>query len=127
MRFLRFLAVGGTGFVVDAGLFAIALRLLEQPHASRALAIVGAITFTWAANRTLTFETGGKSKLAEYIHYFAVSMVGAAANFAAFSAVLWLTESTMISFVLGTCAGLLLNYTGYSRLVFARRSSQTRV
>jgi putative flippase GtrA len=123
-RFLRFLATGGAGFVIDAAIFAGSLRLGLAPPAARLLAFCCALTFTFLANRSFTYQSQEASILRQFGRYFLASSAGAAVNLGVFflylSASPHAEQMPFIGFALGVGAGLVANFLMYSKFVFAR-------
>src|SRR5690606_12898768 len=101
MRFGKFLGVGGVGFLLDLAVFLGALHLAVPPLLARVLASVIAISFTWLANRQLTFQSGHPVSWSEYLKYFVVSLAGAGVNIAIFSLALWQTGSLPLAYITG--------------------------
>ncbi len=56
VSFLKFLTVGGLGFLIDAGLTLGLIHLGLSPLLARPPAILAAMVFTWLANRQHTFQ-----------------------------------------------------------------------
>ena len=81
-RFLRFVLVGGAGFVVDASVLTLLVNGLGYGHyVSRAASFLLAVTFTWWINRHWVFKAGAPSGR-EYSGYFGVQLIGAFINLA---------------------------------------------
>jgi putative flippase GtrA len=79
--FLRFLIIGGAGFLVDAGLTMLLIKLGVDPLLARAPAIGAAILFTWLANRSYTFQVRVQRSVPEAIRYSGVALSAAAINY----------------------------------------------
>lgn len=80
--FLRFLIIGGAGFLVDAGLTMLLIKLAIDPLLARVPAIGAAIIFTWLANRSFTFQIRTRRSVPEAIRYVSVALSAAAVNYA---------------------------------------------
>jgi putative flippase GtrA len=118
--FLRFVVVGGIGFVVDAGLLE-ALRALGAPAlAARVPAICGALVVTWLLNRTFSFGTKTRPSLAEFLAYASVSAVSAAVNYLIFTVLVLADLHPIAAVAIATAITMVLNFTGYRKLVFRR-------
>jgi putative flippase GtrA len=123
-----FVAVGAIGFVVDAGLFFIFLRVLGiDIIVARALAFLPATLVTWWANRLFTFRprTGLRaSPMREYFKYLLVQAGGIAVNFVVFYLmILWLPIAgahTILPLAAGSLMALAFNFSGARLLVFRR-------
>ena len=89
--FLRYLLVGGFGFVIDAGGTELLYHLGLDLHAARALSMTGAIGCTYLFHRHYTFTDSRRPQRtsAQFIAFGAVQLTAAALNYAIFCAVLW--------------------------------------
>jgi putative flippase GtrA len=124
--FIRFLAVGSFGFVVDAGL-TLALQELADfaPWFARIPSFVVATIITFQANRTWTFAASHLPWLKSYGYYLAASLVGLNLNYAAFLAITWGQQNndamhSLIGVAVGSVLGLALNFF-ISRFMIFRR------
>jgi putative flippase GtrA len=121
LRFARFAAVGGAGFVIDAGLLAFLHHGAGlDPFSARALSIVVAAFSTWRLNRSLTFGASGRSQAEEGLRYGAVAALAAGLNYAAYALALslWPVLSPVAAAVGATLVAMGLSYAGYARFVF---------
>lgn len=126
-RFLRFLVVGGFGFLVAEATLWLAIH---GAGASSNLAwltsFLCAATFTWWGNRNLTFADhkamGLAAMLAEYGKFLAANALGGAVNFAVFKAVETLAPTPAnepaIALACGVLTGLFFNFMMSRWLVF---------
>jgi putative flippase GtrA len=82
-RWLRFVFVGGIGFVVDAGMLAFLVHgQAWNPIPARLLSFSFALIVTWGLNRRVTFPGRGReNKLRNFQLYFAISLLGFWINF----------------------------------------------
>lgn len=119
-QFLRFLVVGGAGFLADAGALALLLSAGLDPFVGRLLSIAVAMLLTWRLNRAFTFAPSERPQWVEGTRYAVV--VGAA------SAVNWLTYSALLiifprlpphaALAAGSIVALAFSYAGFSRFAF---------
>ncbi|ROP43614.1 GtrA family protein [Pseudokineococcus lusitanus] len=75
---LRFLVVGGTGFVVDVGLFTL-LRLgpLDgHPLTAKVLSTAAAVVVTWLGNRTWTWGHRARASTRRELALYVAASVG---------------------------------------------------
>jgi len=126
-RFLRFAAVGGTGFFINEGTLALADGLLHAgPRVSWFIAFVPAVTFTWWGNRCLTFpdeaSSGPIGMLTEWGRFVTTNGLGGAINFATYSTLISLApdplRSPYVALPIGILAGLVFNFALSKKLVF---------
>ena len=129
-RFLRFALVGVGGFVVDSVVLGAMLHLLHlDPYSGQLIAFLVAATFTWWANRNLTFAdraaAGTKSIAAEWIAFLAANALGGLANYAVYASLVALApqpfNNPYLAVGAGSIAGLMFNFTMSSRLVFREK------
>lgn len=123
-RFIRFAAVGGAGFLVDAGVLAILLAATPfGPFLSRALSIAVAMATTWVLNRAFTFGPSGRAVTTEGVLYASVALGVAFFNWLAYSALLTALPSIppLLALVVASGLAMALSWFGYSRAVFARK------
>ena len=126
-QFLRFAAVGGAGFVVNAVAFYVALDMIGLgKNASWLFAFVPAVTFTWWGNRMLTFpDRAGRGMTAivrEWGKFVATNGFGALVNYLTyFSALNWTPapfDNPFIALAAGVLTGLVFNFTLSKWFVF---------
>jgi len=131
-RLLRFACVGGAGFVVNEAALAFALRVAHLDKYSGWLAaFLVAVTFTWWGNRTLTFRdvAARRGLISEWATFLVANSLGAAANFAIYSALVTYVArpfgDPFIAVAAGTLVGLLFNFAASRRFVFRDRSPKS--
>jgi putative flippase GtrA len=96
-----------------------------NPIAGRAVSFPVAVFATWLANRTFTFpDKIEQSRVREASTYVAVQLVGGAANFAVYSALVHsvqiCSDWPILALAFGAAAGLTINYLGSKHIVFRR-------
>jgi putative flippase GtrA len=79
--FFRFLLVGGSGFLIDAGLTYALIMLGLDSRLARIPAMAIAIAFTWIANRHFTYEVNAARSVREGLRYVAVAIAMALFNY----------------------------------------------
>jgi dolichol-phosphate mannosyltransferase len=132
--FVRFAAVGGAGYVVNAAALAFFTEHLHvNVDAALALAIFLAMGFTWVGNRYLTFAArrahGARGIFEEWLRFVGANSLGAAANYAVALALVhfgpgWLANK-FVAQAIGVLAGLVFNFTLSRYLVFRSPQSPT--
>lgn len=123
-RFCRFLGVGGVGFLVDATILTLLMRLGWGLVVSRATSFSLAVTVTWTLNRLWTFRLGESKKFgSRYWQYVLGQIIGAIVNLAVFflviGAVPSLSNTPIVPLAGGAMIAILFNY-GFSRFVVFR-------
>ncbi len=118
MAFLRFLLVGGLGFVVDAGLTLLLIRIGWAPETARIPAIATAMLFTWLANRLFTFRVAHKGSVGELARYVAVALGAACFNYLVYRLLLSQGLQPLPAIVVATAAQAVLSFLAYRHLVF---------
>ncbi len=128
-RFVKFLVVGGLGFVVDAGVLTFALdHLTSSIYAARALSFSLAVLATWLLNPTFVFVASSpRGAAVEYARYFTVQIVAALSNLTLFvlliEAIPTLSTIPVVPLAIGAILGAFVNYAGSARWVFRHRSA----
>jgi putative flippase GtrA len=122
--FPRFLVVGSLGFVVDAGLTHLLIYLGLPALWARPPAILAAMLFTWAANRSYTFRSQGGRPVRELSAYALVALVAFALNWGIYAAAIVAGLSTLPAIVLATLCQTGFSFLGYKKLVFRSGSAK---
>lgn len=121
-----FALAGFSGFFVDAGLTELLASFGMSPYLGRVFAVAVAIGVTYMINRNLTWKERRAPVPGRRTRYLAVSLVSIAANYLTFAAALSLVLGLRPVFAVaaGTGVGMVMNYFGYSRLVFKDSADQ---
>lgn len=122
IQFVQFLAIGGTGLVVDLALFA-ALWMICPAPAARALAIAAAMTWNFVLNRQLTFAAARADVWwVQYLRYCGGCTVGGVVNWLVSLALLeWvplMIRLPLLAALAGVVAGTGFNFVLCRRTVF---------
>jgi putative flippase GtrA len=131
-RFSRFIIVGSIGFLVDAGVLWLAIHWAGQGlYSGRAISFLTAATATWYLNRVITYrdrEAVGRLSR-QWVSYLAVSCLGAMVNYATYCgaviAMPYAARHPTLGVAVGSIAGLLVNFTLYTTIVFRSSSIAT--
>lgn len=122
MQFLRFAAVGGIGFLVDAVALYALVKLGGAPLLMRLVSFAVAVSVTWALNRLWTFAKTAQTPRREYVTYVSVQTAGVAVNYAVYALVLsMLTPSpahAVFALACGSAVALVGNFVGARTLVY---------
>lgn len=94
-RWLRFLLVGVTGFMIDGGLLVFLVHKLGfNPIFSRFVSFSVAVLITWWMNRWITFQSSAQhNPIKNLQRYFVVSVLGFGLNFVVY---IWLLATFAI-------------------------------
>lgn len=123
-QFVLFALVGAAGFVVDAGALYGAMTWLDVGiYAGRLFSFACAVTFTWAANRLISFKhTARMSPGRQWLRFVVANSIGAVVNFATYVAVVSTTSIgaawPIIGVAVGSLAGLAFNFGASRAWVF---------
>lgn len=126
LPFLRFALIGGLGAGVDIAALYVALHVLDLGlYVGRVFSFTAAVSFTFFANRAVTFRSAARLPLLRHWAIFATSQLpGLGANYAVYAVlVTWWDLAhriPAIAVIAGSLTGLVFNYAAASRLVFRR-------
>lgn len=128
---VKFLLVGGGGYVVDVTVFNLLLftggrgPLYDQPLVAKTLAVVTATLVTYAGNRHWTFRHRGRSGFTrEYALFFALNGVGLAIALACLAVSRYVLDlagpvaDNVAANVVGLALGTAFRFWSYRRWVF---------
>ena len=124
--FLRYLLVGGLGFLVDAGVLEFLVRMDVSVYAARAFSMTFAIGCTYLLHRHYTFTDSKAPKRteAQLAAFVACQLFAAAVNYGVFCLLLALLPqppgffARMFALCWGVGAGLAVNFALLRTLVF---------
>lgn len=131
--FIRFGASGVAGLLVDLAMLHLLAPWLGW-YLARAASFLAAASCTWWLNRTFTFKAtqGAQARLSigrEYVAYLTSMLGGAAINYSVYVLTLhWMpgAAAPTIGVALGSCAGLISNFTA-ARMLLSRRPTKERM
>lgn len=131
-RFLRFVVVGGIGFLTDAAVLSLLTSWAGwHPLRARLLSFLCAVTATWWLNRHYTFNEPrvAQHKSREYSRYLIVQGFGAALNYAVFAVAIVslpvLKRYPVLPLALGSVVAMFFNYFGMRWWVFPSAAPTT--
>jgi len=116
--FIRFLLVGGTGFVIDAGLTYLLIYLGVAPWLARPPAIAIAAVFTWMANRQFTYQVTAQKSSREAARYALVAVAMAAVNYSIYLILIGFSMAPMVAVTLATAVQTVISFFAYRRFAF---------
>jgi putative flippase GtrA len=124
LQFLRFGVVGVAGFLVDAGVLTAMLWLGLGPYAGRVVSYLAAASTTFALNRAWTFRSALREGpvAAQWGRFVLLNLMGFAANYGTYAALVAGTGIVaaypVIGVAAGSVAGMFLNFGLSRRYVF---------
>jgi putative flippase GtrA len=137
-QFLRFGIVGGIGFLVDAGLLHLMLKLGLGYYGGRVVSFVAAATTTWILNRSFTFRRESPSAedsrghpapthpAGEWLAYLGLMVIGGVVNYGTYAAAVELSDLVRrvpaLGVALGSIAGMAINFWSAKSMVFERKA-----
>ena len=125
--FMRFTLVGGCGYFVDTGILAWGTNAAGLSFAqARVFSIFGAMCFTWAGNRYLTFPERRARTVSgafqEWLRFVGANLLGAVINYAVSVALVRYAalpfNTPYAAQAVGVLAGLVFNFTLSRAIVF---------
>lgn len=122
---MKFGVVGAVAYVVDVGIFNVALHATEKPLTSKTISTIVATTVAYAGNRWWTFRHRSRASLRrEYVLFFLLNGVGLVISLACLAVSHYLLGFTSklsdniaangVGLVLGTA----FRFWSYRRFVF---------
>lgn len=123
-QFLRFGVVGTVGFLVDSAVLLGMLALGLGPYGGRVVSYVAAASTTFALNRAWTFRAAPRDAPmgAQWGRFLVLNLVGFAANYGTYAALIATTPLVAAHPVLGVAAGsvagMFINFGLSRRFVF---------
>jgi putative flippase GtrA len=128
-QILRFGIVGGIGFLVDAGLLHVMLKLGLGYYGGRLVSFLAAATATWILNRSFTFRRESPPAAhpaGEWLAYLGLMVIGGVVNYGTYAAAIELSEPVrrypVLGVALGSIAGMAINFWTSKTLVFERKA-----
>ncbi len=116
--FFRFLLVGGSGFVIDAGLTYLLVKLNVAPWLARIPAILLAMAYTWIANRYFTYRVYTERSVSEAMRYAFVAVVMALVNYLTYLTLVSNGIMPVVAVALATALQTIISFHGYRYFVF---------
>lgn len=119
-RFVRFVLVGGLGFVADAGTLFLLISGGIGPFAARVVSILFAMFVTWRLNRAFTFGASSGSQISEAGRYFSVAASVAALNYLLYAGLLLMVPTCppVLATAIATIICTLVSFAGYGKFAF---------
>ncbi|VWC28812.1 hypothetical protein BPS26883_06289 [Burkholderia pseudomultivorans] len=124
-----FAVAGAIGFVVDAGVLYLMLRIGTGPYFGRVISFLCAAFTTWQINRRVTFSRSrGRSAWREWFEYLLAMAVGGICNYAVYVLTIRLlhagTFAPLIAVAAGSLAGMVINFASAKLWVFRHATSK---
>ncbi len=118
--FFRFLLVGGSGFLIDAGITYLLNSLGLAPWLARIPAIALAMTYTWAANRHFTYGVRTGRTVGEALRYAAVAASMASINYIIYFVLVSNGFCTLVAITFSTACQTIVSFHLYRHIVYRR-------
>lgn len=122
-KLVKFGVVGVIGFLVDAAVLFLAMRLLAaDPFSGRVASIAAAMLTTWILNRRFTFSAKSGAIVQELARYAIVKGVGLAANLSIYAVMVLLISKDaypLVPLIVASAASLVVNFALVKRFVFS--------
>lgn len=131
LQFLRFGVVGTLGFVVDSAVLLGMLWLGAGPYGGRVVSYLAAASTTWAVNRAWTFRDAARDTPAarQWGVFVALNLLGFAANYGTYAALIASTETVrawpVLGVAAGSVAGMFINFAVARMVVFRPVADKT--
>ncbi len=119
--FFRFLLVGGSGFVIDAGLTQLLIFLDFAPWLARIPAIALAMAYAWLANRYFTYRVERARSTNEAMRYAFVSTSMSLLNYLIYVVLVSYGVLPVLAITLATVCQVIVSYHSYRVFVFTER------
>lgn len=123
-QFLRFGVVGTVGFLVDSAVLLGMLALGLGPYGGRVISYVAAASTTFALNRAWTFRTANRDAPVanQWGRFLLLNLVGFAANYGTYAALIAsvpvVAAHPVLGVAAGSVAGMFINFGLSRRFVF---------
>jgi putative flippase GtrA len=123
-QFLRFGVVGTVGFLVDSAVLLGMMALGLGPYGGRVVSYIAAASATFALNRAWTFRTARRDApvASQWGRFLALNLVGFAANYGTYAALVasvpLVAQHPVLGVAAGSLAGMFINFGLSRRFVF---------
>lgn len=126
IKFLKFGFVGVVVLGFDAVTFWLLLHVIPSSVVARCLSVAASIFMSWMINRSFTFAySRQKPTVQEFVKFGLSQLPGALVNalvsVIAFNFLPYIKSNPWISVALGSCAGMVLNFTIANVFVFKQQ------
>lgn len=117
IRFFRFALMGGCSTCMDFTLY-MCLSTRMSVIISKLISMSVSSVFSFAVNKRFTFKNSSKTNFMCVIRFYSVFVVNVVVNVCINSFVFYWTELKVLSYIIATGCGLIINYLLQSFLVF---------
>jgi putative flippase GtrA len=123
-QFLRFGVVGTVGFLVDSAVLLAMMAAGLGPYGGRVVSYIAAASATFALNRAWTFRTARRDApvASQWGRFLALNLVGFAANYGSYAALIatlpLVAAYPVLGVAAGSLAGMFINFGLSRRFVF---------
>ena len=116
--FFRFLLVGGTAFLLDAGITLGLIQLQIDPWFARIPAMLIAMTYAWLANRHFTYRVSSRRSAKEAFLYFLVAVNVSLINYMIYVFLLTVGIWPFFAVAVATACQTVISFFAYRLIVF---------
>ncbi|MGX8882601.1 GtrA family protein [Methylovorus sp. SPW-M1] len=125
LKFIKFGVVGVIVLGFDALTFWLLLFIISSPLLARVISVSASICFSWLLNRSFTFQYSHKKASLGELGKFALSqlpgaIINAMVSVLAFHFLPYLKGNPWIAVAIGSCAGMILNFSIANFYVFKK-------
>lgn len=126
--FFRFCIVGTLGFVTDAVVLSLVLRLSDWgPVTARIPAFIVAVLVTWYFNRGFTFKAHDTAFIKSFPTYLASNSIGLAINFGCYTGGVMafdiLGAYPVLALAIGSIVALFFNFAAAKLFIFKKTAA----
>lgn len=113
LRVVMFVLVGGSAFVVDAGVLWVGVHVFDfNPFVARMGSILLAMVVGWWGHRSITFAAPGAPSWREFGGYVWLSAWVVALNYAVFAGCVWAGMGPILAVGLASGVSMVANFCG---------------
>ena len=116
--FIRFIIVGGLGFLIDLFLTYLLISIDLPNWVARIPAIAIAILFTWSSNRYFTYKIKSNITSKETIRYALVAILLALVNYLIYLFLIITGLLPLFAVTIATAIQAIISYYLYPQIVF---------
>jgi len=120
-QFLRFVVVGGSGFLIDLGLlYLLSVWFFIPPFFARIISLAVTSIIIWPFHRKFAFAKSQDGVAPELMRYYAVVILAALVNYFTFVGSLFIFDNSwlLVPMIIAAFAAMLVSFIGFKIFVF---------